>query len=411
MMTTISREKAREIVDRIRENNGGVSEADRANTPASVLRSLDSVRKKLGRATQTYNPFVELWTSPTYHYYSLATDLYTKDTRPLLELIQNAEDTEYTTEQANHDKPFLILRLCSESIVIDLNEDGFTEANVRAICGTGECTKTVSSGYIGEKGIGFKSVFRIALKVHMQSGRFACSFEHIRGDGGLRIITPIYEHHHKVFPNVRTSMILTLTNPSEAEKLATEFDNLPETFLLFLNKLKRITILNAEPPYKPFEITYSKQEDPMQHRATLRKLSVYNRNGMRLRKRTNSTYQIKSRTLKNLPPHIARPHSNQAEMVLAFPLDSRSVPIVQQQYVFAFLPIRQVGFNVWNHSSDRNQGLTLISFKSNAISLPKPVERTLKGQIGMRLYCAVLLKPSEMRFLTFANIPLFNSTG
>ena len=52
-MTTITREQAREIVDDIRENNGGISPADRAKTPASVLRSLDSVRKKLGAATQT----------------------------------------------------------------------------------------------------------------------------------------------------------------------------------------------------------------------------------------------------------------------------------------------------------------------------------------------------------------------
>lgn len=52
-MTTITREQARKIVDEIRENKGGISPADRAKTPASVLRSLDSVRKSLGAATQT----------------------------------------------------------------------------------------------------------------------------------------------------------------------------------------------------------------------------------------------------------------------------------------------------------------------------------------------------------------------
>lgn len=342
-MTDISREKACEIVDGIRESNGGISEADRANTPASVLRSLESVRRKLGRATQTYETPVELSTSPTYHRHSLATNLYTKDTRFVFELIQNAEDNEYTTEQAIRDKPFLIFRLQPKSIVIDSNEDGFTEANVRAICSTGESTKSVSSGYIGEKGIGFKSVFKVASKVHIQSEPFSFFFEHTRGDGGLGLVTPMYEEHHEVFPNIRTSMTLTLTNPSEAEKLATEFYDLPETLLLFLKKLTRISILRAEPSY---EITFSKQEDPVHHRATLSKLSVYNQQGTRLRKETISTYQIKSRTLKSLPQHHARPHSNEAELVLAFPLDNQSVPIVQQQYYFAFLPIRQVGFSV-----------------------------------------------------------------
>ena len=52
-METISPRKAREIVDDIRENNGGISQADRAKTPEGVLRALDSVRKKLGSATQT----------------------------------------------------------------------------------------------------------------------------------------------------------------------------------------------------------------------------------------------------------------------------------------------------------------------------------------------------------------------
>ena len=51
-MDTISREKGREIVDDIREKNGGISQADRAKTPAGVLRALNNVRRKLGSATQ-----------------------------------------------------------------------------------------------------------------------------------------------------------------------------------------------------------------------------------------------------------------------------------------------------------------------------------------------------------------------
>ena len=50
-MISISRDKAREIVEEICVSNGGISAADRAKTLASVLKSLDSVRKKLGAAT------------------------------------------------------------------------------------------------------------------------------------------------------------------------------------------------------------------------------------------------------------------------------------------------------------------------------------------------------------------------
>jgi hypothetical protein len=39
---------------------------------------------------------------------------------------------------------------------------GFAEANMRALCDVGSSTKASISGYIGQKGIGFKSVFRWA---------------------------------------------------------------------------------------------------------------------------------------------------------------------------------------------------------------------------------------------------------
>jgi hypothetical protein len=37
---------------------------------------------------------------------------------------------------------------------------GFSEANLRALCDVGNSTKAATTGYIGQKGIGFKSVFR-----------------------------------------------------------------------------------------------------------------------------------------------------------------------------------------------------------------------------------------------------------
>lgn len=42
------------------------------------------------------------------------------------------------------------------------NERGFSPANVRALCDVGRSTKGKGGlGYIGQKGIGFKSVFRV----------------------------------------------------------------------------------------------------------------------------------------------------------------------------------------------------------------------------------------------------------
>lgn len=46
-------ERGKQIVDEIRISNGGTTAEDREKTPLSVLRSLESTRKKLGKATQT----------------------------------------------------------------------------------------------------------------------------------------------------------------------------------------------------------------------------------------------------------------------------------------------------------------------------------------------------------------------
>ena len=51
--------------------------------------------------------------------------------------------------------------------MIDSNEDRFSEANIKAICSIGESTKTCKQSYVGEKGSGFKSVFKVAQKVYV----------------------------------------------------------------------------------------------------------------------------------------------------------------------------------------------------------------------------------------------------
>lgn len=52
------------------------------------------------------------------------------------------------------------------------NEAGFTTANIRALCDVGNSTKAgINTGYIGHKGIGFKSVFRVSYNdVVQQNG-------------------------------------------------------------------------------------------------------------------------------------------------------------------------------------------------------------------------------------------------
>lgn len=72
--------------------------------------------------------------------------------------VQNADDNMYPENV----EPALIFILQSTGVVVLNNEQGFSARNIRALCDVGNSTKKGSNtGYIGQKGIGFKSVFRV----------------------------------------------------------------------------------------------------------------------------------------------------------------------------------------------------------------------------------------------------------
>ena len=279
----------------------------------------------------------------------LATDLYTTKTRFIYELIQNAEDNQYTKAATAKRDPFLTFTLHPSKIVIESNEDGFNEANVRAICNT-KSSKTNAQGYIGEKGIGFKSVFKVASRVHIQSEPFSFAFEHQLGDSGLGMVTPLPDEFEELPSGIQTRISLTLSPSSDFAELVKDFEDLPDSLLIFLSKLKSITInvMNASNKIVS-TVVYAYHYSSDNHRGTLTKRRLIEGKDNQIAQH----FHITKRTLRNLPKDAARPMTDQAEVVLAFPLDEKSLPIIEQQYVFAFLPVRMVGFKVGNYANPR----------------------------------------------------------
>lgn len=102
-----------------------------------------------------------------------ADGLYHNDLRFLFELIQNVDDCLYADptdcELSIH------FDFNYGTITLEYNELGFTPDNVFSITGIAEAAKNISPDKIeiGEKGIGFKSVFGVADKVLIQSGLFS----------------------------------------------------------------------------------------------------------------------------------------------------------------------------------------------------------------------------------------------
>ncbi len=271
----------------------------------------------------------------------LSQQLYSKDTRFVYELIQNAEDNTYKLAEATGTSPQLTFTIAPNQIVIDSNEDGFAEENVRAICKLGGSTKTASRGFIGEKGIGFKSVFKIASRVRVQSGPFCFAFEHGDDDHGLGMVTPINDEHEDLPNNVRTRFTLNLNQHSSFQDRVKEFDDMPDTLLLFLTKLKQIEIsISKESGMSTKSYQYS-YDDNLKI-GTLRQ----SESNEGLSSQKSKLYYMARRMVKGLPPDRARPNTSEAEAVLAFPVDDNKSTLIEQQHVFAFLPIRKVGFHV-----------------------------------------------------------------
>ena len=76
--------------------------------------------------------------------------------------VQNADENE--NAYPAHVEPTLAFILQSNGVVVLNNELGFTAENIRALCDVGNSTKKGSNaGYIGQKGIGFKSVFQVSM--------------------------------------------------------------------------------------------------------------------------------------------------------------------------------------------------------------------------------------------------------
>lgn len=281
----------------------------------------------------------------------LATNLYSKDTRFVFELIQNAEDNKYSETSSEGVEPYLSFSLYPDRLVIDSNEDGFTEADVQAICSTGESTKS-ASGYIGEKGIGFKSVFKVAKRVQIQSGPFSFHFEYTReSDDGMGMVIPLDSDFDDLPDGVCTRMTLTLLRDTDFPQRRNDLMNIPDTFLLFLNKLKRLTVKIYPASGSEETIIHQHYPGARGSRSRISK-SVQDRELAEV-EHENRYYHVITRAVQGLPDDEARKNNDKATVVLAFPVNEGDAPIVEEQYVYAFLPLRQVGFTVCESPSDQ----------------------------------------------------------
>ncbi|OJJ33410.1 hypothetical protein ASPWEDRAFT_185791 [Aspergillus wentii DTO 134E9] len=336
-----SRESARELVKSITREQGFLGEEVLGRMDPDTRRQVEEamLRKDemIGSSVMT-----------------LAKNLYNSSARFVFEMLQNADDNSYTRARARSEVPFVSFRVYPRRIVVECNEDGFTYENLVAVCDVGKSSKSGAQGYIGEKGIGFKSVFMVAWKVHIQSGEFSFCFQHKMGDSGMGMISPIWQEAEDQPPGSLTRITLFLHEAGSDEILSKQrettlrqFEDLRATFLLFMKNLGKIEVKVYDMEEVSWTI-YSMEHQSESH-VKLRKNTIQDGKT----REVTQHFHITKETAIGLPKSENRTYTDaelsnhacsQAEIVLAFPLTPDSIPIIEAQEVFAFLPIRNMGF-------------------------------------------------------------------
>ncbi|KAJ8530755.1 hypothetical protein K7X08_023636 [Anisodus acutangulus] len=269
----------------------------------------------------------------------LSQELYSHDSHFILELVQNADDNIYP-ENA---EPTLTFIIQDKGIIVLNNERGFSADNIRALCDVGNSTKKGrNAGYIGKKGIGFKSVFRVTDAPEIHSNGFHIKFDISNGQIGFVLPTVVPPCDIDSYTRLasfgsdcnhcNTCIVLpfksSLLETSAVENIMSMFSDLHPSLLLFLHRLHCIKFKNMLSDSTIF----------------MRKKVLGNGIVKVSLGEEKLTWFVAS---KELQDHTIRPDISKTEISIAFTLqetlDGSYNPHLNQQPVFAFLPLRKYG--------------------------------------------------------------------
>jgi len=300
--------KQREFIERLRKEEFGIG----ADLDGDARTIVDNLTRKYRNLLAT-----------------VAEDLNSKESHFILELIQNADDNHYHGGVA----PSLSFQLENDRLVVINNESGFAEINVKALCSAGESSKKNKKGYIGEKGIGFKSIFKVTDTPEIHSNGFHFVFNRTDPNDLLGYVVPHWhEPDFKVDENATTLVI-----PAKPGSIFTSktLSDVSDTLLLFLGKLRQL------------EVTSPGRRDSFkrQDNGALTTL-ITAKSGEKPVRQDYLRKKVDFDVSDILEPK--REGIASTEMVLAFPLseDGEAAPAPGCP-TYAFLPIRDFGFSFY----------------------------------------------------------------
>ncbi|KAM0417477.1 hypothetical protein ACHAPT_012541 [Fusarium lateritium] len=231
-------------------------------------------------------------------------------------------------------EPTLVITLRDNTVRFDANEVGFTRTNVDSLCSLGSSSKVDSKQATGHKGIGFKSVFKVADKVWIKSGHYSFKFD---ARERLGTVDPIWTKFPDKERDGYTSICLRFLPKLDISALADELLNLDAQLLLFLRKIECIKIQvipkdgqRARPPRVLRRRTDSKIPDGLRQ--------------FTLEPDYASPFLVSSHRTSKLGHDHRRKGRKESDILIAFPEISSRRPLMATQNAYSFLPIRNYGF-------------------------------------------------------------------